>query len=268
MSCKNDYIGVFDSGIGGLTVVRSIVEAMPNENIIYFGDTAHVPYGTRSEEQIKEYVKNDVKFLSSFNIKAVVIACNTADSIAKETVEKLYDLPFYGVVKPASEKAVKTTENGKIGVIATSATVNSGAYEKAIYSAADDVQVMSVPCPLLVPLVENNRYKKNDNVIETVLKEYLAPLKEWGADTLVLGCTHYPLLSDVISDILPGVTLISSSVEAANVLKADLEKKGMLNDSEGGKKEYYVSDSPELFEKTAITFLGDTLGGKITHADV
>ena len=260
---NDNCIGVFDSGIGGLTVVRSIVEAMPNENIIYFGDTAHVPYGTRSEEQITEYVMNDVKFLSSFNIKAVVIACNTADSIAREKVEKLYDLPFYGVVKPASEKAAKVTENGKIGVIATTATVNSGAYEKAIYSAADDVQVMSIPCPLLVPLVENNRYKKNDKVIETVLREYLEPLKEWGADTLVLGCTHYPLLSDVIEEILPGVTLISSSVEAANVLKADLEKRGLANEGEGGKKEYYVSDSPELFEKTAITFLGDTLGGSV-----
>ena len=210
MTEKEKYIGVFDSGIGGLTVVKSIVETMPNENIIYFGDTAHVPYGTRSKEQITEYVLSDVKFLSRFNIKAIVIACNTADSAARDMVEKNYsDIPVYGVVAPAAKKAAKLTKNKKIGVIATNATVNSGAYEKTIHSFDSDAQVISLACPLLVPLVEEGRFKKGDQVIEEVLREYLTPLKKQGINTLVLGCTHYPLLYDIITEIMGnGVTVI------------------------------------------------------------
>ena len=171
MTENEKYIGVFDSGIGGLTVVKSIVETMPNENIIYFGDTAHVPYGTRSKEQITEYVLSDVKFLSRFSLKAVVIACNTADSAAREKVEEKYsDLPVYGVVAPASRKAAELTKNNKVGVIATNATVNSGAYEKTIHGYSPDIRVISLACPLLVPLVEEGRFKKGDKVIEQVLK--------------------------------------------------------------------------------------------------
>lgn len=191
----NRYIGVFDSGIGGLTVVKSIVDSMPGENIIYFGDTAHVPYGTRSERQITEYVLADVRFLRTFDIKAVVIACNTADSVAKEKVREAYpDLPVFGVVDPASRLAAETTKNSKVGVIATNATVKTGAYEKAIHKYNADATVYMEACPLLVPLVENGRFETGDPVIEIVLHEYLDPLVEKGIDTLVLGCTHYPLL--------------------------------------------------------------------------
>lgn len=270
MTENEKYIGVFDSGIGGLTVVKSIVESMPDENIIYFGDTAHVPYGTRSKEQITQYVLNDVKFLSMFNIKAIVIACNTADSIARETVESRYsEIPVFGVVEPASKMAAKSTVNGKIGVIATNATVNSGAYVKAIKKYNEKAEVISLACPLLVPLVEEGRFRKGDKVIEKVLTEYLTPLKEQGIDTLVLGCTHYPLLSDIIKDIMgDGVSIISSSVAAAATLKAELKNGGLLKGTSGSERKYFVSDNAEFFEKQALIFMGDALGGKVEHAEV
>lgn len=264
---NNKYIGIFDSGIGGLTVVKSIIETMPDENIIYFGDTAHVPYGTRSKEQITEYVMNDVKFLSGFDLKAVVIACNTADSIAREKVEAEYPLPVFGVVEPASEKAAKTTENNKIGVIATNATVGSGAYERKIKAFNPDALVFSLACPLLVPLVEEGRFKKGDKVIEKVLTEYLTPLGEQGIDTLVLGCTHYPLLHDIISDIMPGVNIISSSVAAAAKLKASLEEMDMRSGTAESDRKYFVSDNAEYFEKLATVFMGD-LVGTVEHVEI
>ncbi len=268
MEQKEKYIGVFDSGIGGLTVVKSIVRSMPNENIIYFGDTAHVPYGTRSREQITEYVLKDVKFLSIFDIKAVVIACNTADSIAREKVEELYPLPVFGVVGPASRTAALSTGNNKIGVIATNATVNSGAYEKAICAINEKAEVISVACPLLVPLVENGRFQKGDPVIETVVEEYLAPLKEAGVDTLVLGCTHYPLLFDIISEKMPDALIISSSDAAAQALSDGLAEKGLLNDVSGGERKFFVSDSAALFEKTAKVFMGESLGGAVKQVEI
>lgn len=268
MENSKRYIGVFDSGIGGLTVVKSIVETMPDENILYFGDTAHVPYGTRSKEQITEYVLNDVKFLSRFDLKAIVIACNTADAIARDKVTELYKMPVFGVVDPASKEAAYSTKNGRIGVIATNATVNSKAYNKAILKYNADAEVMSVACPLLVPLVENGRFKKDDIVINTVLHEYLAPLKEAQVDTLVLGCTHYPLLFDVISSMMPGVNIISSSVAAANALKNGLEELGISGAGACGERKYYVSDNAEYFEKTALIFMGDSLGGSVSHVEL
>ena len=258
---KTASIGVFDSGIGGLTVVKSIKEALPGENIIYFGDTAHVPYGTRSREQITEYVLADVEFLSRFNLKAIVIACNTADSIAKDKViEKYPDIPVFGVVEPAAKRAA---EFEKIGIIATNATVSSGAYERTIAAYNPLARVISVPCPLLVPLVENNRYKKDDRVIETVLREYLEELKKEKVECLVLGCTHYPLLRDIIEDIMPGVEIISSSDEAARALKAGLERMNLENDNEKGVSRYFVSDTVEGFVKSARTFLGGVIDGEV-----
>ncbi len=270
MTENEKYIGVFDSGIGGLTVVKSIVESMPDENIIYFGDTAHVPYGTRSKEQITEYVLNDVKFLNTFNIKSVVIACNTADSIAREKVEKKYsNIPVFGVVEPASKKAAEITQNGKIGVIATNATVNSNAYERTIRKYNQSAQVISLACPLLVPLVEEGRFKKGDKVIEKVLWEYLTPLKEQKIDTLVLGCTHYPLLHDIIKEIMgDGVNIISSSVAAAETLKNQLEQRNLLKETCGSKRKYFVSDNAEFFEKQALIFMGNSLGGKVKNVAI
>ncbi len=250
---SDKYIGIFDSGIGGLTVLKSIVRSLPEENIIYFGDTAHLPYGTKSKRQIEEFVLKDVEFLSSFDLKAVVIACNTADSTAGHLIREKYDLPVYGVVEPASKKAALVTENNKIGVIATTATVNSKAYIKAISAHNPKAEIFTAACPLLVPMVENGRFRKGDGVIETVLREYLEPLKEKGIDTLVLGCTHYPLLSDLIEHICPGIKIISSSDEAASILKDNLSD---INTSANkGIRKYYVSDNPEGFKTQASFFL-------------
>lgn len=266
---NNNYIGVFDSGLGGLTVVKSLIETMPNENIIYFGDIAHVPYGTRSKEQITEYVMQDVKFLQKFDIKAVVIACNTADSIARKKVEEVCPVPVFGVVKPAAKYAAESTKNNKIGVVATNATVNSGAYQKAIEKYNPAADVYAVACPLLVPLVEEGRFKRGDEVTEKVVSEYLEPLIKAGVDTLVLGCTHYPLLMDIISDIVPDVSIINSGETAARLVKQELEKHGIENKgNETPKRRYFVNDSKDEFEKHASLFMGRALETRVEQVEV
>ncbi len=265
---NNSYIGVFDSGIGGLTVVKSIIDSMPNENIIYFGDTAHVPYGTRSPRQVTEYVLSDVKFINTFDIKAIVIACNTADSIARSKVEELYDLPVFGVVDPASKRAAEVTKNNKIGVIATNATIKSESYNSAIAKYNTDAEVFGVACPLLVPLVENGRFQKGDIVIETVIKEYLDPLMEKGIDTLVLGCTHYPLLLEIIEGLYPDIKIISSSGAAAETLKNSLEEKGLISETNEIDRKYFVSDDAEGFMRQAKVFMGDSLGGDVKQVNI
>ncbi len=266
---KNSFIGVFDSGVGGLTVVKEIMKSLPNENIVYFGDTAHVPYGTRSKRQITQYVLNDVRFLSQFDIKAVVIACNTADSTARERVEADYpDLPIFGVVHPASRMAAATTRNHRIGVMATKATVNSKAYDRAIRTFDPWAHVFSQACPLLVPLVENGRFMPGDIVPETVVKEYLEPLLDQDIDTLILGCTHYPLLTDIIRSCCPDINIISSSGAAAETLKNDLEKRQMLSDTPGGDHKYFVSDDAALVEDIAHYFMGRTLDSRVQQVIV
>ncbi len=257
MTNKEGFIGVFDSGIGGLTVAGSIMKSLPNENIIYFGDTAHLPYGTKSEKQIREYADNDVAFLSRFELKALVIACNTADSVARGSLEEKYDIPIYGVIEPASIKAVKMTRNNRIGIMATPATVRSEAYPQTIHRYSEDAEVFQLACPLLVPLVENGRYRKDDIVVSTVLQEYLDQLTDKGIDTLVLGCTHYPLLMDAIRSLVPDLTIISSSEAAAETLRRGLEEMHILKETEGSTRKYFVSDAPEHFRENAELFLGD-----------
>lgn len=268
----NRPIGVFDSGIGGMTVVKSIVESMPGESIIYFGDTAHVPYGTRSVRQITQYVLADVKFLTTYDIKAVVIACNTADSVAKETVKAAYpDLPVFGVVDPAARMAAENTRNGKIGVIATNATVSSCAYEKSIARYNPKAMVYSEACPLLVPLVENGRFKPGDPVIEMVLKEYLEPLVAKGIDTLVLGCTHYPLLYHTIETLYPELKIISSSDAAAAKMLGTLIREDACSENaqaEHSERKYFVSDDAAGVDKLARVFMGDDLGGTFQQVTI
>ena len=202
-------IGVFDSGVGGLTVVREIMRNLPDERIVYFGDTARVPYGSKSKNTVIRYSRQIVHFLETQQVKAIVIACNTASALALDTIEKEIDLPIIGVVKPGAQMAVETTQNKRVGVIATESTIQSGLYQQLITEADPAITVYGKPCPLFVPLVENGRVHRGDVVIETVVKEYLTPLKEAGVDTLILGCTHYPLLEEVISDYMgPDVTLI------------------------------------------------------------
>ncbi|MCH5197463.1 MAG: glutamate racemase [Oscillospiraceae bacterium] len=257
-------IGVFDSGLGGLTVVKEILKNLPNENIIFFGDTGRVPYGGRSKETITQYVKDDMDFLLSHGVKAVVIACNTADSMARETVENLYNIPIIGVVSPAAKKAANATKNGRIGVIGTKATVKSGAYLRAISAYSPETEVFVAACPLLVPLVEEGRFQKGDIVPETVLKEYLEPLKEKEIDTLILGCTHYPLLYDIVASILPDVQIICSGPASTEALIETLSVNSLLNRSSSpGSISYFVSDSPDSFSKNGSIFIGKEINSGV-----
>ncbi len=260
MTDKSSPIGIFDSGLGGLTSLKAVKSLLPHEDIIYFGDTARVPYGDRSKETIIEYVKDDINFLLTHGVKAIVIACNTADSMAKAEMNEIYKLPILGVVSPASEVAAKATKNNKIGVIGTKATVKSGSYEKLLKEYNTQAEVFSQACPLLVPLVEDGRVGIDDTVTREVLSGYLEPLKEKGIDTLVLGCTHYPLLSDIIHDIMPDVTLVSSGAAAANVLKETLISQNLLNDKkEKGNTSFFVSDNVSDFCENGGMFIGEKI---------
>lgn len=254
----NRPIGVFDSGLGGLTAVRRLAALMPNENIIYFGDTGRVPYGTRSRETILRYAAQDVNFLRTFDLKAIVIACGTVSSIALAQLARQQREPVFGVVAPTALQAAQRTRNGKIGIIATPATIRTGAYERIITSHNPAAQLFDQPCPLFVPLVENGRTRPGDIVIETVVAEYLSPLRQAGVDTLVLGCTHYPLLTDVIGQYMgPEVTLIDSGAAVADQLQDWLRQQNMRADpDQAGQYRWYVSDSVDSFHDLASIFLG------------
>ena len=198
----NRPIGVFDSGLGGLTVVKQLKQELPNENIVYFGDTGRVPYGTRTKEIIIKYTRQDINFLRCLDVKFIISACGTASAVALDSVAGDYSVPIIGVVGAACKAAISATKTGRIGVIATTAAINSGAYEKNILALAPSVQIFTKSCPLFVPLVENGYFKKGDPVATIVAKEYLEPMITAGVDTLILGCTHYPLLEDIIAEIM------------------------------------------------------------------
>lgn len=266
----NRPIGVFDSGLGGLTAVRQLMEQMPGEDIIYFGDTGRVPYGSRSQETILKYARQDIRFLLGFDIKAILIACNTVDTVAGSRVQREYDLPICGTVRPAAKRAALATRNNKIGVIGTKATVNAHAYDGIIREYNPGAMVRSIACPLLVPLVENQRIRPGDQVAELVVREYLEPLKEWGCDTLVLGCTHYPLLWDVIAQCMGAqVTLINSGREGARELAERLSRADMRGQkTQGGSCRYYVSDSVGGFAETAELFLQCPVEQMVEQIDI
>ena len=248
-------IGIFDSGIGGLTVLKEIVAKLPHENIIYLGDTARVPYGIRSPETVTRYSFENTQFLLSQEIKMLVVACNTASAISLEAVKKEFPLPVIGVLEPGARAAVASTKTRKVGVIGTEATIGSGAYEKAIKKLDPNVEVHSLACPLFVPLVEEG-WTDND-VAALVAEKYLAPLRGTGIDTLVLGCTHYPLLKAVISGAVdPGITLIDSATETSREVAGVLDKLKWHGQGEGNRK-YYVTDTPARFEKIGKFFLDD-----------
>jgi glutamate racemase len=250
-------IGIFDSGIGGLTVLREIVAKLPQENIIYLGDTARVPYGIRSPETVTRYSFENTHFLLSQEIKMLVVACNTASAISLEAVKKEFPLPVIGVLEPGARAAVAATKARKVGVIGTEATIGSGAYEKAIRRIAPDIEVHSLACPLFVSLAEEG-WTDND-VAALVAEKYLAPLRGAGIDTLVLGCTHYPLLKTVISGAVGSeIMLIDSATETAKEVADVLEKlKWRGNGKGGGRRKFYVTDSPSRFETIGKRFLGD-----------
>ena len=263
-------IGVFDSGLGGLTAVRRLRQVLPGEDIVYLGDTSRVPYGSRSLDTIRKYAGQDAAFLMSFDIKALVVACGTVSTTALDVVEKACgNVPVFGVVEATAKKAASSTKNGRIGLIATPASIRSGAYAPAIRRYAPKAEIFDRACPLFVPLVENGRTEPGDVVIETVVREYLEPLKNAGVDTLVLGCTHYPLLSRVIGAYMgKGVSLIDSGAATAEAVAAALRAADALGSGEPGERRYFVTDSAEGFEKVASLFLGSGIRGEVDQVSL
>jgi len=259
MSKKNRPIGVFDSGIGGLTVLKEIVKAMPDEGTIYLGDTARVPYGIRSPETVIRYSFENTRFLFSKDIKLLVVACNTASSIGLDKIKSAVPIPVIGVIEPGVKAAVKTTRNKKIGIIGTEATIRSNSYSRLIKAAGRNIEVSGLSCPLFVPLVEEG-WVEGDIAI-MIAERYLMDIKNKGIDTLVLGCTHYPLLKQVISKVMgEGVILIDSAVEVAKEVKAILEISGLKRQQkEKPLREFYVTDSPDRFTKVGERFLGNKI---------
>lgn len=254
----NAPIGVFDSGVGGLTVAREIMRQMPNERIVYFGDTARVPYGSKSKETIIRYSRQIIRFLRTKNVKAIVIACNTASAYALDTVEAELDIPIIGVVKPGAKVAAETTSNNKIGVIGTEGTISSGIYSDFLHIRNKDINVLGKACPLFVPLVEEGWAK--DSVTKEVAKRYLEELKESGIDSLILGCTHYPLLRSTIRNVMgEKVTLVNPAYETAIELKELLEQNNLINSqkqpSDGSGYAFYVSDLADKFKQFANSIL-------------
>lgn len=263
----NRPIGVFDSGLGGLTCVKKVMEIMPNEDIIYFGDTGRVPYGTKSPETIVKYVKQNINFLESFNIKFIIIACGTASSAALPMIRDEIKTGIIGVLEPTCEAAVKATKNGRIGVIGTQGTINSGKYEQTIKGIDGGIEVISRACPMFVPLVENGY---SEGVIpQMIIEEYLTPIKESGADTLILGCTHYPLLRKEIAKFMGDkVTLIDSGAEAAIEARKRLDADGLLGEPKRGSDVYYVSDTVDGFAELGSVFLEKHIEGSVHKIDI
>lgn len=251
----NRPIGIFDSGIGGLTVMREVMEQLPYENLIYFGDTARIPYGSRSVQTIKKYSYQCAQFLKSKDVKAIVIACNTASSIALDYLKKHFDVPVIGVIEPGARSAASITKNGHIGVIGTTATINSSAYQEKIMEFKHDAEVIGIPCPLFVPIVEEGW--EYSNVAELTAEKYLTELIEHDIDALVLGCTHYPILRYTIKKVVgPYVKLVNPAFETAKDLKKVLKDLDILNENfDMPKYEYYVSDAPERFRRLGGNFL-------------
>lgn len=266
----NRPIGVFDSGLGGLTAMRTLVEAMPNEDIIYLGDTGRVPYGGRSRDTIIKYARQDIEFLLSHGIKAIAVACGTVSTVALEQIAEEYDTPVFGVVEPAAWKAAHLSRSGRIGIIGTVNSVNSGAYDRAIHRFLPHSETFSTACPLFVPLVENGRIHRGDKVIELVVEEYLSDLREKNIDTLILGCTHYPLLSEVIGDFMGhDVQLVSPGAETAEYLIKKLKQADALAEpNRQGSRRYYVTDSPEGFLRQASLFMGGDIGGEVLRTEL
>ncbi|MBW7887689.1 MAG: glutamate racemase [Bacteroidetes bacterium] len=253
-------IGVFDSGIGGLTVVRALLERLPNENIVYFGDTARVPYGSKSEQVVREYTLDDTDFLLSKDVKMIVVACNTVSAVALDVVQKRANLPVTGVIIPGAEAAVKASKSNRIGVIGTVGTINSNAYKNELLHLNVQAHVASKACPLLVPLVEEGWMDHKST--ETIAQVYLFPLLTEKIDTLILGCTHYPLLKNTISKVTKGaVTLIDSGEATAATVESMLDQFHLRNTSQQKPNvQFFVSDAPEKFTAVGEIFLGQKLG--------
>lgn len=258
MTDKQKPIGVFDSGIGGLTVAAELFRQLPEEKIIYFGDTGRYPYGVRSQPVVQRFARQAVRFLLEKEAKLVVVACNTATALALEVLQQEFSIPIIGVVEPGSRAAATASKNRKVGVIGTPGTIRSGSYERTIKRLAPEVGVFSLPCPLFVSLAEEGFTDKP--ATHLIAEEYLTPLKKHGIDTLVLGCTHYPLLKKVIGRVMgAGVRLVDSAEETAREVKQALGRLDLLRPDGHPEPEYYVSDTPEKFVEVSQRFLGDKI---------
>jgi len=264
-------IGVFDSGVGGLTVVKEIIRQIPNESIVYFGDTAHVPYGSKSEDVVKKFSLQILNFLIGKKVKMIVVACNTASSYALESLRRKTSLPVLGVIEPAAKKAVYITKKGRIGVIGTEGTIRSKAYEIAIRKLNKNIEIFSVACPLFVPLVEEGWVdgSPNEKIVEDIAKKYLFPLKKNRIDTLILGCTHYPLIKNVIKRVIgDNVQLVDSANSCAEDVKKLLNSLGLSSEkSNRPLYKFYVSDAPEKFKTMGSMFLEKDIS-KVEKIDI
>ncbi|MFQ6618380.1 MAG: glutamate racemase, partial [Fidelibacterota bacterium] len=250
-----DPIGIFDSGIGGLTVVKQLLSRLPAERIIYFGDTARVPYGSKSIKAVRRFALQNSDFLAEQGVKIIVVACNTASSVAMDVLKERFSIPVIGVIEPGARAAARRTINGRIGIIGTYGTISSGAYQSILKEINPDLQIFGIPCPLFVPVIEEGW--ENSRTAEIIAGEYLSPLKRRGIDTLILGCTHYPMIKATIEKVLgAGVALIDSAVEIAEEVTGVLESENLLNKgSERYDHNFYVSDLPMKFKEIATRFL-------------
>ena len=266
----NRPVGVFDSGIGGLTVLREIWKTVPDESTIYFGDNSRSPYGTKSRSTIIRYSLQNMKFLESKDVKMIVVACNTASAYAYEELKKRANVPVVEVVTPGADVACRATKNGRIGIIATKGTISTGVYKKAVEDRAEElgmknIEIYQQACPLFVSLAEEGWWDKE--VTRLTAEEYLKPLKDAGVDTLVMACTHYPLLSKVIQEVMgDNVVLVNTGEATAKVVKELLDKEGTASEGNNNPvREFYTSDEPELFEQVATPFLGEGLPSGTGH---
>ncbi len=264
-------IGIFDSGIGGLTVLREILNTVPGESTIYFGDNSRAPYGTKSKSTVIRYSLQNMKFLESRDVKMIVVACNTASAYAYDELKAKAKVPVVEVVTPGADEACRATRNGKIGIIATKGTISTGVYKAAVEKRAGelgmpDIGIFQQACPLFVSLAEEGWW--DTEITRLTAKEYLKPLKEAGIDTLVMACTHYPLLSKVIGEVMGSdVVLVNTGVATAKVVRDLLEKEGIAATGEDSLplREFYTSDEPALFEQIAAPFLGEGLPSGTKH---
>lgn len=256
-------IGIFDSGVGGLTVQRAVMEALPALDTVYLGDTARVPYGTKSAEVVTQYSLRNARFLIRQEIEMLVVACNTASAVALPALRAELPIPVLGVVEPGARAAARESRSGRIGVIGTQGTVASGAYQAAILAARPGAEVLARPCPLFVPLAEEGWTDPADEVLRVVARRYLSPLLEARIDTLVLGCTHYPLLKAAIAEALPGVRLVDS----AEAIAAEVRERLGAVPGPAGRHRFFVTDTPERFLAVAGRFLGRPVPGA-EHVDV
>ena len=254
---SNNPIGIFDSGIGGLTVFKAVRERLPFENIVYFGDTARVPYGTKSKETIRKFAEEIARYLKTYKVKFIVVACNTVSSLAMDVVRNVSRVPVIGVIEPGVKEALKTAKKGII-VIGTTATVNSHAYRKEIKKNDKNIAIIEKPCPLFVPMVEEGWADKA--IMMEVIREYLLPFNSLDYDSVILGCTHYPLIKRKIQEILPQKRIIDSAKTVADFLYFKLKKNGLLKIQLKGYSKFIVSDDPKKFKKLAYELLKLKIG--------